>query len=185
MNFGRDLTRGTCIHGFLGVNLLCTFRGDVVWIFFLPYGRSHGNKKKKIVKIKNAKFWKTTTHTQKKKWSRGIWWKGTFPPNIFGLATVNSLGRLKSLRIITTLLVGPLNIYIVPQIFAHKYGMDYHIHTYEPVKTSHSVPADRVRFSASHKSGSVPLACSPLFAFTGKMEWVYTLYRYLPCLCTR
>ncbi len=55
------------MHEFLGVNLLCTFRGDdVVWrFFFLPYGPMLTKTKKKIVKnqkckiLKNKKiFWR-------------------------------------------------------------------------------------------------------------------------------
>ncbi len=46
------------MHEFLGVNLLCTFRGDVVRLFFLPYGPM-STKKKKSVKHEKCKILKT------------------------------------------------------------------------------------------------------------------------------
>ena len=39
------------MHGLLGVNLWCTFRGDVVWSFFLPYGAMLTKIKKKWQKF--------------------------------------------------------------------------------------------------------------------------------------
>ncbi len=57
--FGRDPLRS--IQEFLGENLMCTtFRGDVVWSFFLPYGP----------------MWTNTTKTI----TNGLdkWWTGSF-----------------------------------------------------------------------------------------------------------
>ena len=59
------------LHNFLGVKLVCTFRGDVVWNLFyhmVPYYR----KRKKIVKNKKLQFCKKQTNKQnktKEKWS--------------------------------------------------------------------------------------------------------------------
>ncbi len=63
------------MHEFIGVNLLCTFRGHV-WIFF-----SHvvlcWRKRKKIVKNK-----KTKNFEKQKKNGLDIWGKRTCPPNL-------------------------------------------------------------------------------------------------------
>ncbi len=48
-NFGRDLP--SSVHDCLGLNLLCTFRGESRWKLFLPYGpmllKTEKNGKKK------------------------------------------------------------------------------------------------------------------------------------------
>ena len=49
------------MHAFLGVNLLCTLKGDVVWSFFLPYGPMFRKTKKNRKKSKMQNF--------EKKWS--------------------------------------------------------------------------------------------------------------------
>ncbi len=67
---------------------------------------------------------------------------------------INSLGLLQSLHTIDH----------------HSSICDYHIYTYKPTKTLHSMTADRVRFSACLKSRSVPLARSPLFVFIGILQ---------------
>ncbi len=76
-------TLSRSMHEFLGVNLLCTFRGDV-WNFFSHLVHVKENKKRKKkrkkkrnrTKIKNASFRKT------KKNDLEIWWKGAFSPNL-------------------------------------------------------------------------------------------------------
>ena len=68
----RGYTRS--MHEFKGVNLLCNFRGDVVWSFFSHVAHVNGNEKnRKKSKIQNF---------EKQKNGLGIWRKGTFPPNL-------------------------------------------------------------------------------------------------------
>ena len=42
---------------FWGANLLCGFRQDVVWSFFLPYGPMLKKTKQKMAKNQNLKLW--------------------------------------------------------------------------------------------------------------------------------
>ncbi len=68
------------MHDFLAVNLKCTFRGDVVWNFFLPYGPMlTKTKKKKIIKIKKNKI------LEKKKNGLRILWIGTCNQNLVSI----------------------------------------------------------------------------------------------------
>ncbi len=48
-NFDRANPRS--IHEFLGAKLLCTFRQNVVWSFFSPYGPMLTKTKKKLSKV--------------------------------------------------------------------------------------------------------------------------------------
>ncbi len=84
---------------FLWMNLTCTFRGDVVWSYFLPYGFMLTKTKKKILK--------------KIKMQNGleIQWKGTFPLNLALICLMGSEkmgfmdGRTTDARVTTVALL--------------------------------------------------------------------------------